>query len=170
MRHKYDEVFQFALKDDRLVSIRDVANGLDCSCICPKCGERLIAYNNPKNRNAAHFQHQSLRECHGVYETSIHFLAKEVIQEQGYLLVPDIQYRLTGYANGYDFEPGIKQEVNARNIYFDSVEVEKSNGRFRPDLKCTSQGRVVYIEIAVTHLLMMKRKEKSFWRANQFWR
>lgn len=160
VRHKYDGFFQFALKDGRPISIHDVQNGLSCDCVCPKCGERLIAYNNPSNERIAHFQHQSLRDCHGVYETSIHFLAKEVILEQGFLIVPDVHYSLDGYANGYDFEPNVREDIRSMRIHFDSIEVEKSVGSFRPDLKCTAQGKTIYIEIAVTHFVDEVKERK----------
>ena len=33
----------YALKDGEIVSIEDVKSGLNCSCICPACGDPLVA-------------------------------------------------------------------------------------------------------------------------------
>ena len=165
MRHEYDGFFQIALKDGRSVSIHSVDNGLQCGCTCPKCGEPLVAYNNPGNKTIAHFQHQSLKDCHGVYETAIHYLAKEVIQDQGYLIVPDIRFQLNNpFASAYDisvYDPKPVNEIlGTARIYFDSVEVEVSNGSFRPDLKCVVKGKPMYVEIAVTHFVDTEKEVK----------
>lgn len=165
MRHEYDGFFQIALKDGRSVSIHSVDNGLQCGCTCPKCGEPLVAYNNPGNKTSAHFQHQSLKDCHGVYETAIHYLAKEVIQDQGYLIVPDVQFQLGPFASGYDIfgydsKPLINEIFSTAKLYFDSVEVEVSNGSFRPDLKCIVKGKIMYVEIAVTHFVDTEKEVK----------
>lgn len=162
MRHEYDT--QFGLRDNKLVHIDSVENGLDCNCKCPHCGEPLVAYNNPSNKNARHFQHQSLRECTGAYETIIHLLAKEIIQEQGYLVVPDIDYTLSEYAWTYDTNVTQSSERTIRptKVYFDKIELEKSVGEFRPDLKCSIKEKTIYIEIAVTHFIDKEKKEKIF--------
>lgn len=77
MRHEYDNLFQYGLKDNILVHIDNVENGLNCDCSCPNCGEPLVAHNNAGNRKAKHFQHHSLKDCVGAYETVIHLLAKD---------------------------------------------------------------------------------------------
>lgn len=51
--------FIYALKEGKIVHVDSVANGLACDCICPSCNLPVIAYNNPKNKNAHHFQHYS---------------------------------------------------------------------------------------------------------------
>ena len=33
----------YALRDNSIVSISDVESGLKCGCVCPACGERLVA-------------------------------------------------------------------------------------------------------------------------------
>lgn len=164
MRHEYDNLFQYGLKGGKLVHIDDVENGIKCGCECPECDEPLIAYNNPKNKRARHFQHHSLKDCAGVYETVIHLLAKEIIQEQGYLIVPDIDYVLSEYAWTYDTSVTQSSEkvTRAKRIQFDRIEMEKSVGAFRPDLKCSISGKTIYIEIAVTHFIDQEKKEKIF--------
>lgn len=164
MRHKYDDLFQYGLKDNQLVYIDKVENGLECECNCPNCGQPLIAYNNPKNKKARHFQHQNLRDCAGIYETIIHFLTKEIIQEQGFLTVPDVDYQLSEYAQSYDQQiiQSSGKVTRSKKVYFDTIEIEKSVGNFRPDLKCTIKGKTVYVEVAVTHFVDKEKTDKIF--------
>lgn len=164
MRHEYDNLFQYGLKDDILVHVNEVANGLLCNCRCPNCGEILVAHNNSRNKKAHHFQHKSLKDCTGAYETIIHLLAKEIIQEQGYLTVPDVDYTLSEYA--WTYQPYIvsssEQIIRSKRIQFDKIELEKSVGSFRPDLKCLINKKTLYVEIAVTHFVDQEKRDKIF--------
>lgn len=45
MSHYSTAPLLFALKDGHLVGIDDVPNGSRCGCVCPKCGEILLARN-----------------------------------------------------------------------------------------------------------------------------
>lgn len=65
--------------DNRLMYINDVPNGLECNCICPGCKEKLIAKNDGKVREH-HFAHASNKECITGYQTMIHLLAKDIIE------------------------------------------------------------------------------------------
>ena len=65
--------------DNRFMYINDVPNGLECNCICPGCKEKLIAKNDGKVREH-HFAHASNKECITGYQTMIHLLAKDIIE------------------------------------------------------------------------------------------
>ena len=168
MRHEYDDLFQYALRDGKLVFINEVKNGLECGCVCPQCDQPLVAYNGLNNKRAKHFQHQSLKACEGVYETVVHHLAKEVILNQGYLDVPDVDYALSEYAWTYQASvvQSTEKRIRTKRIQFDSIEVEKSVGNFRPDLRCLINGKVLYIEVAVTHFVDEKKKGKIYKEGN----
>ena len=62
------------------VKIDDVAKGLSCGCVCPSCGEKLIAKNGGSKR-IHHFAHASGKDCETAYETMLHKLAKIKVQE-----------------------------------------------------------------------------------------
>lgn len=66
--------------ENRLVYINDVPNGLECNCVCPGCKEKLIAKNDGKIREH-HFAHANNNECITGYQTMIHLLAKDIIEE-----------------------------------------------------------------------------------------
>ena len=61
----------------------DVHNGLNCRCICTKCKKPLVARQGGKNAHS--FAHQSEDGmCVGAGESSIHYLAKQIISEEFY--------------------------------------------------------------------------------------
>jgi hypothetical protein len=157
-------VFSSDNKDGKLVHIDNVDNGKKCECICPSCNEPLIAYNSPENKKAHHFQHVSLKECKYYYETMIHFLAKEIINELGELNVPKHIFKLSDYARSYceydwdRFNP--KEEITPYKIKFDKIHVEKYDNGIKPDLLCEVEGKQIHVEIAVTHFIDKKKEEK----------
>lgn len=90
----------FALKDGHLVGIDDVPNGSRCGCVCPKCGENLLARNGGL-RMQHHFAHSADSNCVGSAETALHLLAKEVLQETRKLMLPNY-YGYNGTAIEFD--------------------------------------------------------------------
>ena len=67
----------YALKDSILVHISEVESGLRCDCICPGCGEQLVAKKGEYVKH--HFAHKSKKECEYGYQTSVRLLAKDII-------------------------------------------------------------------------------------------
>jgi hypothetical protein len=164
MRSKhYEDFFLYGLRDGKVVHIKDVPNGIACGCICPNCEEPLVAHNNPHNKKAAHFRHHSLVDCMFAYESALHLAAKALIEETKSLIVPEVTFGLSEMAVDYQYisevtksrgtKKGIKKHVKKRKVEFDTVELEKGHGDFRPDLRCTKGDRVLYVEIAVTHFI-----------------
>ncbi|MFC0775275.1 hypothetical protein [Terrimonas alba] len=153
--HNYGELFEYGLKEGQLVHIDEVENGLSCGCICPDCETPLVAYNNPKNKKANHFQHKSKVDCTNAYETALHYLAKQIILETKTLVVPDRTFSLSNLAQAYlaDVINPYDTKTDRKTLIFDKVEVEKSEGTFRPDVKCFIGEKVLLIEIAVTHFV-----------------
>ena len=66
----------------KLVHVDSVPNGKACECFCTFCGEPLQAKQGAKRRH--HFSHISGTECEAAYESMLHLLAKEKIQEAFY--------------------------------------------------------------------------------------
>lgn len=151
-----DQDFQFALKGSRIVHISGVDSGLDCNCYCPDCGGRFVAYKGKVLR--PHFKHYTESySCRYSFETSLHFLAKEIIQQKKYLDVPAISWEIP-FAPFNWFTKDLKQSStpllekrSIQRIHFDKVEVEKWEGNFKPDLKAYIGSKQLLIEITVTH-------------------
>lgn len=49
-------VFDYAYFNDKIVHVDNVDNGLKCGCICPECGDKLIAHNNGKIVDTTNFK------------------------------------------------------------------------------------------------------------------
>jgi hypothetical protein len=161
------ESFQYGLQGGKLVGINDVGSGLKCKCFCPSCGKPFVAYKGKVLK--PHFKHLSQTSCKYSHETALHYLAKEIICEEGYLPIPYTEYRINNDLRSFYFQEN--QEVYAYSpqpdeckgvakVYFDKVEVEKNEGNIKPDLKCIIKDTVLLVEIAVTHFVDEEKLSK----------
>lgn len=128
-----------------LVHVDDVAKGMKCGCHCPHCEAPLYAKNAGQIREH-HFAHAHGHECEGAYESSLHLLAKEVLQETGRIMLPN--------SNGGHFPTG---SVRIRN-----VEIEKWDDRYgiRPDAEgILDNGERLLIEFYVSHKVDGKKRQ-----------
>lgn len=152
-------------KDGCLVGVDEVKTGQECDCVCPACGESLVARNNGKIRKH-HFAHKSGIECKFAHESMLHLLAKERIQKA--FLNADsflIEYEYKSYCANYNQCKYTKcgecytKERKVFNLkeFYDKCEQEvKYDGtKRRSDLKIysstLSEREPVYIEFCVTH-------------------
>ncbi|MGY6554569.1 MAG: competence protein CoiA family protein [Wenzhouxiangella sp.] len=71
----------YALRDGKLISIRQVGRGLQPDCLCPACGSPLIAKKGLIRQH--HFAHKNGNSCESAAETALHLLAKQVICSPG---------------------------------------------------------------------------------------
>ena len=74
-----------------LVHISTVERGLSCNCVCPACGEDLVARKGTKMRH--HFAHRGDvdgegSKCTTAGETVVHYLAKEAFKKLSTITVP----------------------------------------------------------------------------------
>ena len=136
----------FALDEsDALVHVDDVAKGNNCKCHCPHCGAPLCAKNAGQWREH-HFAHAHGHECEGAYESQLHLLAKEVLQESGRIMLPA--------SNNGQFPSG---SVRIRH-----VEIEKWDDRYgiRPDAEgIMENGERLLIEFYVSHKVDGKKRQ-----------
>lgn len=127
--------------DGRSRYIMDVANGLECQCMCPACGARLVAKNQGSNMQP-HFAHFSGQACTTAHESELHLLAKEIIEEEKAVMLP---------AYGKVFGGGTQRFAEVE------VETRRDDSMLQPDLvgiqyhPVTSAPARLWIEIRVTH-------------------
>lgn len=150
---------------NKLKHIDAVENGMACGCVCPCCKEKLMAKNGGTKR-MHHFAHASGVDCEGAYETMLHLLAKERIQDS--FMTHDtfnIEYEYRSYCRKVKectfFRYGDCYEASRKifNLkkYYDSCEQELPYDTIkrRSDLKIFSKSnpnlKPVYIEFFVTH-------------------
>ena len=150
--------------EGKLVHIDSVANGKECGCFCTYCGEPLQAKQGAKRKH--HFSHLSGTECEAAYESMLHLLAKEKIQEAFYNRTSlYMEFEYTSFCNqdkcifmshSRRCSNKEKRRIDIKEWY-DSCEQEISydNIRRRSDLKFFSkefpERKPVYIEFCVTH-------------------
>lgn len=133
-----------------LVHVDAVAKGAKCACRCPHCDAPLYAKNGGRwpepGTRIHHFAHSQGHECEGAYESSLHLLAKEILQETGRIMLPK--------SNGSFFPSG---SVRIRN-----VEIEKWDDHYgiRPDAEgIMDNGERLLIEFYVSHKVDNKKRQ-----------
>lgn len=147
----------FGEKEGWLFTPDDVERGLACGCYCPSCGSQLIA-NKPKvKRN--YFSHYNSEECFGGYETALHRMGKQIIEDAGYVFLPFKSIDLKAHiAEGVYLREHIKYSRHKAEL--SNVVSEQQAERWRPDLTATlKNGATLYIEIQVTHAVEEPKAE-----------
>ena len=128
-----------------LVHVNDVAKGAKCACHCPHCEAPLYAKNAGQYREH-HFAHAHGHECEGAYESQLHLLAKEVLQETGRIMLPR--------SNSGRFPSG--------SVRIQNIEVEKWDERYgiRPDAEgVMDNGERLLIEFYISHKVDGKKRQ-----------
>ncbi len=142
----------WALKENKIVHISNVPNGLKCDCSCPSCNGLLEAHNKGKIVTH-HFKHHNKSNCKGALETSIHLAAKHLFLERREVQTPDLFASVPGF---------YEQKVLSQKLYKASnIFDEYSLGDFKPDIfiefESTREGTLykvpLIVEIAVTHFI-----------------
>lgn len=140
----------YGLKDNQLIHVDKVENGLACGCTCANCKSPLVARNGGKDR-AHHFAHHNMNECEGAFETALHLLAKQVFLKKKKLTTPSV----------YHYARRLNQSIEiykSKKITFESVELEKRlnlNDTFIvPDAIGYISGKPMFlVEFAHTHFI-----------------
>lgn len=135
----------YALKDGLIISIADADSGKKCNCICPACGEPLIAKKGEKRTH--HFAHVPGTTCEYGYESSLHLAAKDILSKVKKMTIPAVYVK---------FPDSYKQDeliCEAREIVIDSVELEKRYPGIIPDVVVYSGGKQFFVEVYVTHAI-----------------
>lgn len=141
----------YGLLDGQIVTVNEVERGLACNCVCPACGHPLEAHKG-KVRVSPYFSHYRGAECGAAYETALHLLAKDVLEKERRLLLPEL--KVTSDRSIVRVGTFAETETIVKPWYrmkFDEVFVEKSLGDIIPDVCLTKSGRNLFVEIRVTH-------------------
>lgn len=135
---------------NRMVHIDSVQRGLSCSCVCPGCGEPMIA--NQGEHNKHYFSHErkpgaqhDLQKC---YMSAMHRLAEQILVEKKMVMLPSY-YKIFG----------------SRRMMFDRVEVEERHDRtdMQPDIVgITTDGKRYLIEILFSHAIDENKRKKIY--------
>lgn len=162
--------YAFGENDKVLKYVDSFPVGLDCGCICPICGEALIAYNQGK-KQAHHFKHVSGAEHEINPMTRIHMLSEIIISKEfrfrleydAYTRIRNIDSKLMDAGlevidNGL---LGKSNKVMVNRAYADGqIEYNKNTdlGPLRYDVYFKDTNLAV--EIFVTHRVDEEKKQK----------
>jgi len=142
--------------DGRVVSVEEVNRGKACDCCCPACGEILIARQG--DVRAWHFAHASGGDCAGAAESVLHLAAKQLIVEEGQILVPALEANASHrLEDGRIGEASL--ERRPENWTLAGARSEVPVGALRIDVAATHNGEPIFIEVAVTHLVDEAKQE-----------
>ncbi len=135
---------------DELRYIKDVDRGLACNCKCPYCSGDLVAYQGQKIKH--HFKHRSGADCKGAFESQLHLLSKEIIEENKVLMLPEYQGRY------FVVYPPYKQT-------FTEVVKECPQDDLQPDCLCKYQDeqgneQTLWVEIYYSHAVDEVKAQK----------
>lgn len=133
----------------KLLNISEVPSGLACNCVCSFCGSDLEAHKGTVQRH--HFQHYSSADCVGAFESQIHLLAKEIIEENKCLMLPK-------YIGQFSI-------IREKRQDFSEIVLELSQDDLRPDCICKyldEQGneQTLWVEILNSHAVDGLKAEK----------
>lgn len=147
----------FGERERRLFAPGEVERGLSCGCVCPSCHSPLIANHPTKKRN--YFSHHRNPECPGGYETAVHLMAKQIIEQAGGITIPGREIVVS--------VPLIEKQRLRGTVVFEprwcelsGIESEQTVEKWRPDLRARLKNDApLHIEIAVTHFVEPDKAE-----------
>ncbi|MBQ7604286.1 MAG: hypothetical protein IJU75_04965 [Clostridia bacterium] len=140
---------RYGLKNGELVFIDDVANGLQCACVCPNCGGILEAHQGQKKEH--HFKHYNSTDCEHGAETSLHLMVKRIVAKEKAVFVPNAP------KSTYDFSR------NGKCYKFDESFVEKEIAKdIRADVLLRTGSIDLNVEIKVSHKVDETKRIKLF--------
>lgn len=176
---------QYALNKvtDQLVHVTspEIIKGLNSQVECICCGENLIAKAKESKKLTTHFSHQSKTKCFlknmnekeamdAYGETLLHKKAKELFEKEKELYIPyEVITSIEKNDLNLNFFPKEKIKFLGKNYPIISVELEKTEGNFKPDLKIMvkeinpkNKDEIfeILVEIAVTHFVDDIKKNK----------
>lgn len=145
-----------------MVDITMVPRGLDCQCVCPQCGETVLAKKGRKNRH--HFAHyvagQAAGSCAGGRESALHAAARQIVAGWRSIELPALEVD----------EAGRRGSIPGRELFIERSELPdnapsrdhwgRGRGRVRPDVILHSAAESVWCEVVVTHTVSDEKRSR----------
>lgn len=129
----------FGLKDNKLLSVQEVASGLACGCYCPGCGQPLVARKGKQKLH--HFAHYQEAACEHGLESILHWKAKDFFSKSTFLVLPACYLRNWG-----------APIFPAQRLAYSTAKIEYHLNPIKPDiLLYAGQKPKLLVEIAVSH-------------------
>lgn len=160
----HNQILKYGIRNGKEFHISEVESGLNCNCICPACGEQLIAKKGENIKPQNHFAHKSKEQCLHAYETSIHYDSKRILEKVKKITLPYRKpvfdtFQLNDFFNKH-LNTKFLGTVIPKEYHIENVIIEKKLHDIVPDLKCTIMGKPIIIEIAVTSMIKAEKQTK----------
>ncbi|MDI6004126.1 hypothetical protein [Cobetia marina] len=159
----------YGLRGDNCIHITELdkhESGLSCNCICPSCGEKLIA-KSLSGKYQAHFAHSRLTNCNTAAESGLHLKAKEIIKNTRCISAPPLDAKIIRKVEYIHKEKTIHIAKEMKYFKVDQVIEELNFDFYRPDLtlyksskKISSEIHQLLVEIKVTHEVDENKRQK----------
>lgn len=130
----------FGVREGKLLHVSEVSRGLACNCVCPACGDRLVARQGPIREH--HFAHAARRDCRTAIETALHVAAKEILASRKEIVLPSVQIQ---------FRHRSRTIAEEQRYQLASVALERRLTDIVPDVIAHVGNRPLLIEVRVTH-------------------
>ena len=132
----------FGVREGSLVHISEVERGKACGCLCPACGDKLVAKKGRVQQH--HFAHLAGADCRSSVESALHFAAKEILDRSSKVSLPAVKVNFPGGKAPIEIAP-------EQDYKMSDVRLERKLGSVVPDVTVQIRGRELAIEIYVTH-------------------
>ena len=134
-------IFEYAVSNDtnELLHVDSVKKGLECNCICPDCGDPMIAKKGKVK--AHHFAHSSKTERESCYMTMLHKVMQQHFTRLEFLSLPASELSI--------FSEIIN--VPKRKVKVLGAKLEFKIGQYYADVLLETKLGDIAIEIFVTH-------------------
>ena len=144
-------------REGKLLHVSQVSSGLKCGCVCPGCGDRLVAKKGRVREH--HFAHAAGSDCPTAVETALHLAAKEILSKRKEIVLPRVGIGFRTYGSRTQIYSDIREGPNSPDRVFaaeeryplTSVALEQRLGDIIPDVIAYVEDRPLFIEVRVTH-------------------
>jgi|GEM_PF-691267 len=143
----------YGLCDAGIAHVSEVPSGLACRCMCPACGDALVAKKGRRNRH--HFAHHRDVDCPRAAETALHLAAKQILARRRELVLPALHL-----GDGASDAPRGPALAAAARVFLDTVRLECWADNVVPDVIAWVAGRDLYVEVQVAHAVDPAKRAK----------
>lgn len=158
----------FGERGGRLVTVDEVRQGVECGCVCPACGSRLVARKGAqKVHHFAHLHDADEASCARAAETALHRMAKQLVAEADAFPVPEFVVDVRAEVDGHG-GLGYATACRAGRLLVEEAKLEQFDRAtgLRPDVRIsgriegTEVVRELWIEVAVNHAIDETKRQQ----------
>jgi len=137
-----------------VVHISEIDRGIACKCICPACGDALIARKGDEVGH--HFAHVSGNECQHGFTSSLYYAIYRTICELGYIVLPPYIKNRSIIESG----SGVHIIMPQAKVKVDRVEITKKANTGATGVAVYCSGKTLLLKILTAYTTGKKNQAK----------